>query len=197
MINFNLLPPEIKEELKWEKINRSFAIHGLIIIAMIVVFILFLLIIQLYSVMKLTDLERTIGLKKENIKVKEVENLEDEIGSFNENLIILDKIQKNHLHFSQVISIFAESVPESIQVVRLNIIQPEKDKKNKEEGKKDYQVNINGKAAKRDNLLIFKNALEGTSCFIKIYSPLSNLIKREDIDFRFTGDLNQEFLFKK
>lgn len=197
MINFNLLPPEIKEELKWEKINRSFTIHSLIIIAMIVVFILLLLIIQLYSVMKLTDLERTIGLKKENIKVKEVKNLEDEIGSFNENLIILDKIQKNHLYFSQVISIFAENVPESIQVIRLNIIQPEKDKKNKEEGKKNYQVNISGKAAKRDNLLIFKNALEGTSCFIKIYSPLSNLIKREDIDFRFTGDLNQEFLFKK
>ena len=197
MINFNLLPPEIKEELKWEKINRSFTIHSLIIIAMIVVFILLLLIIQLYSVMKLTDLERTIGLKKENIKVKEVKNLEDEIGSFNENLIILDKIQKNHLYFSQVISIFAENVPESIQVIRLNIIQPEKDKKNKEEGKKNYQVNISGKATKRDNLLIFKNALEGTSCFIKIYSPLSNLIKREDIDFRFTGDLNQEFLFKK
>ena len=197
MINFNLLPPEIKEELKWEKINRSFTIHSLIIIAMIVVFILLLLIIQLYSVMKLTDLERTIGLKKENIKVKEVKNLEDEIGSFNENLIILDKIQKNHLYFSQVISIFAENVPESIQVIRLNIIQPEKDKKNKEEGKKNYQVNISGKAAKRDNLLIFKNALEETSCFIKIYSPLSNLIKREDIDFRFTGDLNQEFLFKK
>jgi len=214
MINFNLLPPEIKEELKWEKINRSFIIYGIIIVAIIIVFILLLLIVQLYATIKLTELETIINLREENIKVKKVEELEEKIENFNKNLITLDKIQKNHLYFSQVISIFAESVPESVQITQLNIIQPKKEEKNIVQSKsqsvatnskttsiqkavqKKYQVNINGKAMKRENLLIFKNALEKTFCFAKIYSPLSNLVKRENIDFHFTGDLNQKFLLK-
>ncbi len=212
MINFNLLPPEAREELKWEKINRSFIMHSVIIIAMVFIFILFLLIIQLYADIKLSDLEKTINLKKENIKMQEVKDLENEIENFNGYLTAIDKIQKKHLYFSQVISIFTESVPDSVQTARLNIIQPKEEKKNnavqpkktsaggtssqKEEEKK-FQININGKAAKRDDLLLFKNALEKTSCFAKIYSPLSNLVERENIDFSFVGDLNKEFLFKE
>ena len=212
MIDFNLLPPEARKELKWEKINRSFIMHSVIIIAMVFIFILFLLIIQLYADIKLSGLEKIINLRKENVRMQEVKDLENEIENFNGHLTTIDKIQKNHLYFSQVISIFTENVPSAVQVARLNIIQPE-EKKNiavqpkkssssavpppqKTEEKK-FQININGKAAKRGDLLFFKNALEKTSCFTKIYSPLSNLVERENIDFSFVGDLNKEFLFKE
>ena len=212
MIDFNLLPPEDMEELKWEKINRSFIMHSVIIIAMVFIFILFLLIIQLYADIKLSGLEKIINLRKENVRMQEVKDLENEIENFNGHLTTIDKIQKNHLYFSQVISIFTENVPNAVQIARLNIIQPE-EKKNiavqpkkssssavpppqKTEEKK-FQININGKAAKRGDLLFFKNALEKTSCFTKIYSPLSNLVERENIDFSFVGDLNKEFLFKE
>ena len=212
MIDFNLLPPEDMEELKWEKINRSFIMHSVIIIAMVFIFILFLLIIQLYADIKLSGLEKIINLRKENVRMQEVKDLENEIENFNGHLTTIDKIQKNHLYFSQVISIFTENVPSAVQVARLNIIQPE-EKKNiavqpkkssssavpppqKTEEKK-FQININGKAAKRGDLLFFKNALEKTSCFTKIYSPLSNLVERENIDFSFVGDLNKKFLFKE
>ena len=212
MIDFNLLPPEDMEELKWEKINRSFIMHSVIIIAMVFIFILFLLIIQLYADIKLSGLEKIINLRKENVRMQEVKDLENEIENFNGHLTTIDKIQKNHLYFSQVISIFTENVPSAVQIARLNIIQPE-EKKNiavqpkkssssavpppqKTEEKK-FQININGKAAKRGDLLFFKNALEKTSCFTKIYSPLSNLVERENIDFSFVGDLNKKFLFKE
>jgi cell division protein FtsB len=212
MINFNLLPPEAREELRWEKINRSFVAHSIIIVAMVFIFILFLLIIQLYADIKLSDLEKTINLRKENVRIQEVKDLENEIENFNRHLTTIDKIQKNHLYFSQVISIFTKNVPSSVQIARLNIIQPKEEKKNntvqakktsvtgvssQETEEKKFQININGKAAKRNDLLFFKNALEKTSCFAKIYSPLSNLVEREDIDFSFVGDLNKEFLFKK
>jgi cell division protein FtsB len=211
MMNFNLLPPESREELKWEKINRSFVMHSAIIIAMVFVFILLLSIIQLYADVKLSDFKKAINLREENIRVQEVKEMEDEIKNFNEYLATIDKIQKNHLYFSQVISIFTENVPGSVQIARLNISQPEEKKNNaiqpkktsiadtssKKTEEKKFQININGKAAKRDDLLSFKNALEKTSCFAKIYSPLSNLVEREDIDFSFVGDLNKEFLFKE
>jgi hypothetical protein len=210
-MNFNLLPPEAGEELRWEKINRSFIIHSVIIIAMVFIFILFLLIIQLYADIRLSDLEKTINLRKENVRIQKVKDLENGIKIFNEHLTTVDKIQRNHLYFSQVISIFTENVPDSVQIARLNIIQLEEKKNNavqpkkssatdissKKTEEKKFQININGKAAKRDDLLSFKNALEKTSCFAKIYSPLSNLVEREDIDFSFIGDLNKEFLFKE
>lgn len=211
MIDFNLLPPEVREELKWGKINRSFIMHSVIIIAMVFIFILFLLIIQLYADIRLSDLEKTINLRKENVRIQKVKDLENEIKIFNEHLTTVDKIQRNHLYFSQVISIFTENVPDSVQIARLNIIQLEEKENNavqpkkssvvdassKKTEEKKFQININGKAAKRDDLLFFKNALEKTSCFAKIYSPLSNLVEREDIDFSFVGDLNKAFLFKE
>jgi cell division protein FtsB len=211
MIDFNLLPPEVRKELRWEKINRSFIMHSVIIIAMVFIFILFLLIIQLYADIRLSDLEKTINLRKENVRIQKVKDLENEIKIFNEHLTTVDKIQRNHLYFSQVISIFTENVPDSVQIARLNIIQLEEKENNavqpkkssvvdassKKTEEKKFQININGKAAKRDDLLFFKNALEKTSCFAKIYSPLSNLVEREDIDFSFVGDLNKAFLFKE
>lgn len=211
-MNFNLLPPEARKELKWEKINRSFIMHSVVILAIVFTFISFLLIIQLYADIKLSAIEKAINLRKENVRIQEVKDIENEIKNFNGYLATIDKIQKNHLYFSQVISIFTESVPGAVQIKRLNIIQIDEGKKNnavqskktsvaitssKKTEEKKFQININGKAAKRDDLLFFKNALEKTSCFAKIYSPLSNLVERENIDFSFVGDLNKEFLFKE
>ncbi|MCG2692600.1 PilN domain-containing protein [Candidatus Parcubacteria bacterium] len=50
-------------------------------------------------------------------------------------------------------------------------------------------INIEGNAQTREGLLGFQENLEDSSLFSKVEYPLSNLLEKQDIKFKFTAQL--------
>ena len=106
--------------------------------------------------------------------------LSNDIKNFTTKLNYIDGVQKKYTKWSDLLADFNKLVPTGITLSSLSF------------DKVTTQVLINGKAVLRDNLVDFENNLKGASFLKELESPISNILKREDIDFNFTAKLNLE-----
>ena len=174
-MNFiNLVPENQKKILNRERM--FLLLHG--IIGMIVVVIAFNAIMLTGA--RFILINHYNNLKNDSALVNtELINLQNDIIEINKKINDAQKIQTSFVKFSDLSSSINKLAPKGIIVEFMHI------------DAKDNNLRINGISKNRELLLVLKDNLENSGFVKKLESPLSNLLEKENIEFRFSADLNK------
>lgn len=181
-IKLNLIPNYKREEIKKAKSLR-FIIRGGFLLALVFVFIfsgLFCFDYILKVNFNLASNSVKVGSKKEAFE--KVKKMDEEFFQINQAIAGIEKIQKSQLYWSQILIKFNELVPENVVISNLT--------------NNDYKILIFGTAFDRDSLIKFRDNLEKENCFSGVSLPLSDLVAKNDIDFRIEFNIKKECLKK-
>ncbi|EKD58248.1 MAG: hypothetical protein ACD_56C00165G0003 [uncultured bacterium] len=181
-IYLDLLPQEKKNELKRIKLFRRILREEMLFLVPIIIFIIILF--NIYYVLNFQyDASVIAGsANKSQDKYKELSNYEEEFKKVNDLVGVVGKIQKNHLHWSNVLTELGSTVPGNVYMTDFST--------------KNYQIFLLGKARSRDDLLSFKSNIEGNNCFQDVDVPLSNLVVKENVDFQMSFSVTKDCLMK-
>lgn len=168
MFSLNLLPEKEKTSLRREMIFQ-------LIIVSLLIGILGLAAIgaQLFFAKRILQ----DNLSAYQVSLDENKELIEKIKKINIELIIIDEIQKDYLALSPILTSLAQITPNNTQINSFTF------------NKNVNHFLIRGWAEKRADLLKFENNLKNSDFFTEIESPLSNLLKQENINFEFSGRL--------
>lgn len=103
----------------------------------------------------------------------------------NNKLKNLEEILKDNYSNLEIIKDLNTKIPNGISLARLKINMEKK------------QIDIIGQADLRDTLLELKENLENDKLYTKINFPLENILKKENINFNITVNINPEILLEK
>lgn len=176
MLTLNLLPDYQKKEIRLEYIFRKTLFLGAGIIVILGIFILFAFSIKLILQNKFEELEKKTETEFVTAELSQIKEKEEVLNEFNRLLSTIKEISELKVHWSQVLIKLAEDIPEEVTLSQIIV-----DKKGK--------ITLTGFSPTREKLLSIKDTLETSPQFTDIYSPRSNLIKKEDIDFFFSFKL--------
>jgi Tfp pilus assembly protein PilN len=147
------------------------------------IFFFFILIIGIIFSLAQRYLQKNFETITEQITYinKNLSSFNQEINQINYQLKEIEKIQKEYLAWSPVLIEINNAVPAE---VKLNILNINKDK---------TLIQMSGLAKDRDKFLALKSNLENIYFVKEVQSPLTNLLKKDNVDFQFTIsiDLNR------
>ncbi|MBI4812032.1 PilN domain-containing protein [Candidatus Falkowbacteria bacterium] len=173
MLSLNLIPHELKQEVKLKRIYgllRKMNFVLIIIIAAAASILLaakFILQNNFNEVVAQTTLV-TKNSQGYNAKVREI----------NSQLNIISQLQNNFTAWSLMLEDLAEMTPRDMTFTYVKL--------NKEE----RSLKIKGRAASRDGLLALKQSLEDSKDFTNVEFPIRNILKQNDIDFEINAKIN-------
>lgn len=181
MINLNLLPPKEKEEVKFEIFRQYLIFFGRSFIFILIIFVVLLFSVYLYLSITLEAQENLVKITKEAPESQKLEKIKKEIEETNNKITKIYKTQSDFVLWSKIIEDLISSVPPE-QKIYLKIFSGRKG---------GAQITISGFAQTREDLIDFEHSLRGSDKFFDIYSPISNFLKKTEINFNLT------FKFKK
>lgn len=175
MSNFNFLPEKFKKNIKSGINARLFYAGSIVFFVWMLIFGITILVnIQVLNIQNSAlqeNINRISGLKR----TAEAQDLEEEINEFNLLLSRIQDIKSSNKHdIVQVIREIAKAVPDGVALSSLTF------------NSSTETVFLSGHAAQRTQVIALEDRLESSEFFSDVDSPLSNLIKSEDIDFQFT-----------
>ena len=178
MNNLNLLPPEEINKLEAKQfigLLRNFSIW---ILFFLIIFIIFLSSIIFYFSIILKAQNELIEIRKNNERTQYLTEIEDKIKELNKNLIKIRLKQKEMIIWTPIIEELSEIIPTGIYLTDLSYQESLE------------KLSLRGIANTRENFLNFQDRLNKSSCFEEIEAPLSNLIKKNNVDFVFNIKMN-------
>jgi len=170
MIKLNLISPSQQKNLKLKDIYTKVGnLLGKLAITAVVIAI-FLIPIK----SSLTILEEQINFEREKILANNKKQT-DKITDLNKKVEVLNLIQKESYNWNYLLVELAEIVPSDVAIIQFN-----------------GQLNNNkfilqGYAKTRDGYLAFKDKLFESNLFYNLETPLSDILKKEDITFEIKG----------
>lgn len=179
----NLLPEE-KKEIIQNKLRFRFLLWQLFLIFLLEIFYLSVL-VGMYLILdfELQSLEKISNSSQSSYtQEKKLAEYEKKFRDVNTQTDIIGKIERSHLHFTNVFLLLDTLLPKGITVSGLST--------------KEYTVSISGKAQKREDLLLLDGQLKGSSCITNVNIPLTNLFSQENIDFQLDFQVSSECLQK-
>ncbi len=174
MIKLNILPDQIKKDIKinliYSAIKEQFML--LIFISAIVGIILLLsqLVLELGFVDSVNE-DRVIF----NLEQKHSQSVIREINS---DLSMTNKIQLDFITWSSFLERLSKKIPTNISVSNLSI------------DKEAESLNIRGVAISRNDLLNLKNVLEEMEEIELIEIPLQNILQQSNIEFNISTKID-------
>lgn len=185
MISLNLLPPERKEILYWIGLTKNVIFWGSFVFMILVFLSLPFWVSRLYLNSTLNDLDQKIGFYKYNTSLQQMSFLEKSSKNINDILMNIDKIGAEQIYWQKVLAEITGAVPAGAQIfsLELNSKYASGEVLSPDEG----SFTIIGRAKTRDAVLALQANLEGSADFKDIQSPLENLVKKTDADFKFRG----------
>lgn len=174
MLTLNLLPPKEKENLKLTKINRLIIFYSGIIFVLLLIFIILISSTLLFLTIQLKVIEKLVALEEKSPFSLATKNKEKEITLVNQKLKMIDKIQSDHQKYSIILEDLAKMIPPGAQLSSFSFDNQTK------------KASLLGYALERNSLLVLKESLEKFPKFTALESPISNLLKQKDINFRFS-----------
>ncbi len=171
----NFLPEEDKGKIKKEYLRRLFVIIGIFSFFAISIGIILLLSPYLFLKDQEHNLERQLAISEERLLRGKIENTISLVEELNTKISLLDSGQKNIGEKSAVIKLILEEKTNKIKILYFYF---DKEK-----------VLIQGLSESRQNLLSFIDSLKKKKGFKKVESPVSNLVKERDIEFKLTIEL--------
>ncbi len=178
-INLNLLSPEHKKELKIKRIYVT-------VKEMVMLILLFTCISAILLLVSRYFLEEQLAIlmDKNATAIRVGEETNKKVAAFNEQIELVDKIQKKYQTWSVLLIKLAAVVPD--QVVCNSIkIYPE-----------SSLIEIQGTATGRQDLIVFKERLENSDIFSEIDLPLTSLLAKENNNFSVKAKINLEQINK-
>ena len=205
MIKLNLLPPRKKEEIKWEKVNHILIINEAVVVAELIVFIVVLLLTQIYLSSELSRVDKLVAQKQQEAEIKEVEKLKNEVRIFNRRLNLAGEVQDQQISWTKILNELSLITPETVQITNLNIkrisLSNSGNKRSKNTNtdvgggnEKKCHFSLTGYAKTRENLLEFENNLKNSDYFADLKSNRSNYLEPRNVNFRYEFNLSEEML---
>lgn len=182
MIILNLLSPDKKKNLAAEVGFSQVKKALLILIISCITGISMTVAVRVLLTHELHTIESDISSATESLTTNGDDTAEIIIKKINDKGTQLTQIQSSYVSWSSLLYQLGQTPNNNIQLKSLQF--------NQDDGTFDVQ----GYAKTRDDLLVFKEALEQLPFLQNINSPISNLIKKEDITFQFTGIFNSDNL---
>ena len=179
MLRLNLLPPEEREELRLESLNQVFIYYFVRILTLIIVFEILLLSILSYLAIQARALDRVIEQTQKSQGFVRVEELEKEIISANKMMQQFYSLRQNSISFSSLLEDLAEISSSEIQFISLNY-----------DGR-TQRLALDGYTLSRESFLSLREAIESDSRFEEVESPISNLVRSTDNNFRISFKIKQ------
>lgn len=176
MISLNLLPPSRKETFRWRQYIKKIILNGIRIIFLLICFSVPLYAINIYLLGEINALDTQIAYYEKTDSIHELNIMEKSFREINNSLIKINKISEQQISWMDVFEKISAIIPSNIQIFSLQI-EP------------DGAFTVVGNAKTREDVLEFGKRLKNSSDFSNIQTPLDNLIKSGDIDFRFTGKI--------
>ncbi len=171
----NFLPEEDKGKIKKEYLRRLFVVVGLFSLSTIFIGIILLLSSSVFLNDRKNNLERQLVISEERLSRGKIDDIIFLAEDLNKKISLLDSGQKNIREKSSIIRLI---LGEKTGSIKINDFLFDKDK-----------ILIQGTSDTRQGLLSFIDSLKKKEDFKKVESPVSNLIKERDIEFRLTIEL--------
>ena len=171
----NFLPEEDKRKIKKEYLRRLFVVIGIFSFSAISIGVILLLSLFVFLRDQEYSLERQLDISEERLSRGKIENIISLAEGLNNKISFFDSGQKNVEEKSAFFKIILE---EKTNKIKINDFFFDKGK-----------ILIQGISENRQDLLSFIDSLRNKKDFKKVESPVSNLIKEKDIEFKLTIEL--------
>lgn len=160
----------------------------LVVVIFTIAFILFLGVFLMFPAylslaVERKNLTQEVQLSRQAAPLAELENLEKQIQNFNSKILVLENSFSKNISISEIFEKIISMSParltlDGLAFRRTSLSDP-------------GRIILNGRAPAREELLNFVKALEESKLFKKIDSPVSNLLKRTEIQFSLELTLGQ------
>ncbi|KKR04142.1 MAG: hypothetical protein UT31_C0002G0011 [Parcubacteria group bacterium GW2011_GWF2_39_13b] len=168
----NLLPTNEKEFLRLEKIYRSIIFFSRILFAILLILIVLLLAILFFLKIQLAGIEKARSIESQSASAIAIKALKSEISFINQKLMDINRLQTEQKFSPAILEDLAQLAPPGVQLSSFFF------------DAKTQKAVLDGRASTRDSFIYFKTALENSPKFYNIDSPLSNLTKSAENNFR-------------
>lgn len=192
MITLNLLPPDEKRGLYFQRISRLLWFYGGQILIAFFIFVLLSWLVWFFLNSQAKIIETELSSYEAGIKKEALTELNKKITEANAQIEAIDKIQATHQYFSLIFTEIAGLIPEEAYLESINIQkQPATEKEIAK-----TKIILSGYAPLRDNVIQIKKNLEKSIYFEELESPMSNFVKATDINFTFSAVIKETQLKK-
>lgn len=175
MIYLNLLPSSEKKIFRLACIEKIVNFYIAVVLAAVVLLVVVFAGAKYFLLLRADILGRSVtGQRMQEIE-REILDTESMIRDFNFTIGAVQKIRKQEIGFYDILADLAEIVPDGVAISDLSY--------NFISGGAGNFV-LGGKSGTREEFLIFMEKLEKSPYFKEINSPLSNVVKKENINFR-------------
>lgn len=181
----NLLPEEKKDAIQ-NRLRSRFLLWQLFLVFVLEIFYLSMLVstylILDFQLKSLQGIGQNVG-QSSGSDERRLSEYEKKFQDTNTQVDIVERIDRSHLHFSRIFLLLDTLTPPGIIVNQLKT--------------EEYRVSLSGKAAKREDLLLFDKQLKDSmECITDVAIPVSNLFSQVDIDFQLDFSVKQECLLE-
>ncbi len=171
----NLIPIEEKKEIRKDFYYRFLVVSFGMLSFLIFISLIAILPAYFMSLERDISMNKKLEMEKNEVMPEIDQQAQSAIKELDARLSLLEKATQNKYVFSErvVSEVLAQKVP-GIKINRISYVNDPLD------GRK---VNINGIAQNREQLLLFRQALEDDSLFKNVDLPISNFVKDSNIEF--------------
>ena len=177
MIHLNIVPSNIKKEIKLSNIHIFLKNIYSVIIILVSCYAIILLAVNLILT---THFIKTIN---ETTQVtKNTENYTNDVRDINNLINFMDEIQNDSTKWSYFLEYLNSNISTDIALNRISI------------NKVNNELILSGHANTRDSLILLKGTLENSKYIKNVNFPIKNLLEKNDINFEIKTEFkNYEF----
>ena len=173
MIKLNLLPPKEKREAKLASFVHWLAFLAVPFSFFFLIFILFLASAFLSLLIMTKAQEEAIKIRENDFKMQDLLETEEKIAEINQVLSQVHRKQSETVSWAPILEEISKITPKGIYLTNFSYNQSKN------------TIILVGWAGGRKDVLFMEKLLEESPFFDQINSPLSNLLKQNEIDFSF------------
>ena len=175
MIYLNLLSPSEKKIFRLACIEKMINCYMIVIVAAIAFLIFSFMGVKYFLLLRAGVFERLVVGQKIQEIAREIQNMEGVIKDFDFIVGAVNKIGEQKIEFYDILADFSDIIPDGIVISELSY---------NSSARNASGFVLEGKSRTREEFLIFTENIEQSPRFKEINSPLSNIIKKENINFR-------------
>lgn len=176
MISLNLLPFSRKEIFHWRQQTKKVISRGIKTIFLLIFFVIPLYMIDFYLTEEIKVLGAQIESSESTESMRQLNSIEKSFKEINSTLVKINKFSEDQIYWEDIFSKISLNIPLNVQLFSLQI-------------ESDGVFSITGNAKTREDVLELGKRFKDSDSFSDIQTPLDNLIKKEDINFRFNGKI--------
>lgn len=170
MITLNIIPNELKNEIRLKKNYKQLNKLAFMLLAMAIFFSALLEFSKFFlSAQKISEENLSAG--------KNTENYTKQVNEINAQLKEIKNIQKNNIYWTGFLLRLTNYIGNGIQISQIAI------------SKTDNSLKLAGMAKTRADLLALKDILEKSASFTEINLPISSLLEKENIAFQINTNI--------